>query len=961
MDVNRWKRVDHLLEAVLDLSPEERSTFLTEHCGNDEGLRLAVVKLVASHQQAGNFIETSAMSVAARLVARETFEATADEQVGPYRIISLLGVGGMGKVYLAEDSRLARQVALKILPFPLLADADRVRRFEREARAASALNHPNIITIYDIGQVESIHYIATEYAPGQTLRDRLKGEGMPLGEAVDIAIQIAEALAAAHAAGITHRDIKPENIVLRDDGYLKVLDFGLAKLTAPQADSEALSVSLDTDSGVIAGTVKYMSPEQALGYKVDSRTDFWSLGVVFYEMLTGRAPFDGPTQASVFDGILNHKQAPPLDAVGDLHVKTNSILDRALEKNPQLRYQTAADLRADLLRIRRALQPDESKFERAVSRFRKPEASPFGLRTSVLVGAGAVVLLVLAMWLIFKRDGTVNRPSGPDWTKAKSVQLTNGAGAELFGDLAPDGKSFIYVSRASGNWDIYWQRVGGKNPVNLTKDSAADDTEPSYSPDGNYIAFRSEREPKGIYLMEATSENVRRVSDTGHDPSWSPDGKELVVSRASSLPFARNIIPSELWVINVATGAKRSLISGDAVQPSWSPNGHRIAYWGLRSGGGQRDIWTIPAQGGEPIPIMNDQALDWSPSWSPDGNYLYFASDRSGSMNFWRVPIDEKTGRMAGNFEAVTTPSGYSEHISFSADGQQMVYVQRAETQTLHRITFDLVKVKTTGSPEAIMQGTEYVTSPDLSPDSEWLTYSSQGSRQEDVFVIKRDGSSQRQLTNDRFNDRSPRWSPDGNRIAFYSDRSGRYEIWVINVDGSGLQQLTFTDGPSAVYPIWSPDGKRMVFKQRGLLPYIFDPTKSWVEQTPQQLNPPAEPKENFWPSSWSANGRQLAGAWTIAGENSVHIYDLDTRTYEQLTTFGNNPLWLNDDRRLLFRFDGRIYFVDSQTKKVRAVLSFSPHEISSFCLSKDNHAIYYTVRRTEADVWLLNLEEAGK
>jgi Tol biopolymer transport system component len=575
-----------------------------------------------------------------------------------------------------------------------------------------------------------------------------------------------------------------------------------------------------------------------------------------------------------------------------------------------------------------------------------------------MVGVGAVVLLVLAMWFIFKRDDPVNRPSGPDWTKARSVQLTNGAGAELYADLAPDGKSFIYASRASGNWDIYWQRVGGKNPVNLTKDSTADDTEPSYSPDGNHIAFRSDREPQGIYVMEATSENVRRISDRGHDPSWSPDGKELVVSRASSEPIARNIIPSELTVINVATGATRFLISGDAVQPSWSPNGHRIAYWGLRPGGGQRDLWTIPAEGGEPVPIMNDQALDWSPSWSPDGNHLYFASDRSGSMNFWRVAIDEKTGQTAGDFEAVTTPSGYSEHISFSADGQQVAYVQRAETQTLHRIAFEPGNAKTTGSPQPIMQGTEYVTNPDLSPDNEWLTYSSQGSQQEDVFVIKRDGSSQRQLTNDRFNDRSPRWSPDGNRIAFYSDRSGRYEIWVIHVDGSGLQQLTFTDGASAVYPIWSPDGKQIVFKQRGLLPYIFDTNKSWAEQTPQQLNPPAEAKENFWPSSWSANGRRLAGAWTNAGKNSVHIYDLDTRTYEQLTTFGNNPIWLNDDRRLLFRFDDQIYFVDSETKKVRTVLSFTPHEIRSFCLSKDNRVIYYTLKRTEADVWLLNLEE---
>ena len=960
MDANRWKRIDKLLEAVLDLPAEERSAFLAEQCSNDETLRSEVDKLVIAHQQAGSFIETSAMSVAARVVARETFEATTGQQIGPYRIISLLGVGGMGQVYLAEDSRLARRVALKILPFPLLTDPERVRRFEMEARAASGLNHPNIITIYDIGEVDSTHYIATEYAAGQTLRERLKAGSMPLIAAVDIAIQVAEALVAAHSAGITHRDVKPENIVLRDDGYVKVLDFGLAKLTAQPDEAGASSISLDTESGLIAGTVKYMSPEQALGHKVDSRTDLWSLGVVFYEMVTGRAPFDGPTQASVFDAILNHEHAPPTLTLENLPVETDLIASRALEKDRQLRYQTAADLRADLLRLKRLLQPDESRRSRAANRLPTVKSPAPDLQIRALVPA-AVVLLALAIWLILQRADPVKQPSGPDWTKAQSVQLTYGAGPELFADLAGDGRSFIYVSRVSGNWDIYWQRVGGKNPVNLTKDSAADDTQPSYSPDGNYIAFRSEREPKGIYVMEATSENVRRVSDIGHNPSWSPDGKELVVSGASSEPIARNVIPGDLWVINVATGARRLLVSGDAVGPSWSPNGHRIAYWGLRPGGGQRDIWTIPAQGGEPVPIMDDQELDWNPSWSPDGNYLYFASDRGGSMNFWRVPIDEKTGLTAGNFEAVPTPSGYSEYISFSRDGKQMAYVQRAETQTLHRIAFDPVTAKTTGSPEPIMKGTEYVTDPDLSPDLEWLTYSSQGSRQEDVFVIKTNGSSQRQLTNDNFNDRAPRWSPDGTRIAFYSDRSGRYEIWVINVDGSGLRQLTFTSGASAVYPIWSPDGHRMVFKQRGLLPYVFDVTRSWGDQTPQQLSPPAEPKENFWPSSWSTNGQQLAGAWTNAGKNSVHIYDLGTQTYQQLTDFGNNPVWLNDDRRLLFRFQGRIYFVDSVTKKVHDVLSFAPDEIGSMCLSKDNRAIYYTVKRTEADVWLLNLEDAGK
>jgi Tol biopolymer transport system component len=959
MDANHWNRVDELLGAALDLAPEARGTFLSRQCGDDAVLLSEVERLLSAHEKAGRFIETSAMRVAARTVAGETIRVRSRSQIGPYRIISLLGAGGMGEVYLAEDTRLSRRIALKILPFPFIANNDRVKRFETEARAASALNHPNIITIYDIGQTaDSIHYIAAEYVDGEILRTRLQEGAVAPLLAVKIAMQIAEALAAAHEAGISHRDIKPENIALRRDGYVKVLDFGLAKLTTTTGQDDPLTSTAQTQSGQVLGTVKYMSPEQALGQALDSRTDLWSLGCVFYEMLTGKPPFDGPSHAAVFDAILN-LEPPALNDNAELPIEIDAILNRALEKDRELRYQTAADLRADLLLVQQALEPRPSKLSRAFVRLRSIRSRRFVSQIAALVLLASLALLA---WFSFRRDQVPSPPHWPDWSRAKATQLTKGAGPEIFPVLEPDGKGFIYASHDAGNWDIYWQRVGGKAKDNLTKDSPADDTQPAYSPDGSYIAFRSERKPKGIYVMEGTSENVRRVSDIGYNPSWSPAGTELVVSMdAFTLPTTRSLIPSALWVIEVATGAKRLLTEGDAVQPSWSPNGHRIAYWGLQPGGGQRDIWTIPAKGGPAVAVTNDSAFDWNPTWSPDGRYLYFASDRGGSMNFWRVPIDEQSGAVKGPPETVTTPSVYSQHLSFSRDGRQLAYVQRSETQNLHRIAFDPASGKTSGTSEAIIQGTEYVTEPDISPNGEWIVYSSQGEKQEDIFLAKLDGSGRRQLTNDGANDRCPRWAPDGNRIAFYSDRSGRYEIWTINADGAGLRQLTFTTGNSIVYPIWSPDGNRLAYKQRGQLPFIIDANKPWDAQSPVQLAPPSEPKENFWPRTWSNDGRKLAGSISVASQNAIHTYDFETQTYQQLTTFGQDPVWLKDSRHLLFSWTGRIFLLDTETKKTQEVLAFPPYEIRSACLSRDERFIYYTLGRTEADIWLLSLDEPNK
>jgi len=335
------------------------------------------------------------------------------------------------------------------------------------------------------------------------------------------------------------------------------------------------------------------------------------------------------------------------------------------------------------------------------------------------------------------------------------------------------------------------QRVGGKNPINLTKDSNVDNMQPAFSPDGRRIAFRSERDGGGIFIMGATGEDVRRLTDFGYNPAWSPDGNELVCSTAW-FPFANSRLSnnqSQLYRINVSTGEKRLVRTNraDAVQAHWSPHGQRLAFWGLREG--NRDIWTIPASGGQAIPVTNDAAIDWNPVWSPDGKYLYFSSDRAGTMNLWRVPIDEISGKLLGTLEPVTTPSLDSGFMSFSPDGKRLLYVQQTFTWSTFKVAFDPSRETIVGQPLLMPDGLQRS---DLSPDGRWLAFFRLDRKQEDIFIIGSDGKGLRQLTDDIYKDRQPRWSPDGKTIAFFSNRGGNYQVWTIHPDGSGLSATYF-------------------------------------------------------------------------------------------------------------------------------------------------------------------------
>jgi len=362
MTPERWQRVEAIFQDALDRPAQERASFLEEACRHDEELRNEADTLIAAHESAGEFIEQPALAQDARFIFAQTGGDKVGHEVGSYRIVQRLGAGGMGEVYLAEDSRLDRLVALKLLPAYFAADDDRLARFQREARSASALNHPNIITIHEVGETEDVRFIATEFIDGKTIQELISQGELTLGEVLDIGIQVTSALAAAHAAGIVHRDIKPDNIMQRDDGLVKLLDFGIAKLLEPATGSNK-NLPMQTETGAVVGTVGYMSPEQARGVAIDERTDVWSLGVVLYQLLTRRLPFAGATRTDTLVNILEREPEPiiPTDARSSANelLALERVVLKSLRKDRERRYQTANELLNELKKVRRDLDSAE--------------------------------------------------------------------------------------------------------------------------------------------------------------------------------------------------------------------------------------------------------------------------------------------------------------------------------------------------------------------------------------------------------------------------------------------------------------------------------------------------------------------------------------------------------------------------------------------------------------------------
>jgi Tol biopolymer transport system component len=862
-----------------------------------------------------------------------------------YRIVAQIGAGGMGVVYRALDTSLGREVALKVLPAELASDPQRLSRFEREATTLATLDHPNIVTIFSVEQAEGIHFLTMQLVHGRTLAELIPARGMPIGQLLPIGIGIANALAAAHGRGVVHRDLKPGNVMVTADGQVKILDFGLAKLrheTGGDGEATTLGAGAMTAHGVILGTTAYMSPEQAEGRPVDQRSDLFSLGVVLYEMATGRRPFQGDSAVALLSAILKDSP-PPASEVNPVVPETLSrVITRCLAKSLDRRYQNALDLRNDLEEL--ALPSGTAaRPARGAGRFKH------AARAAILLGIAG--LGAIGGWLLW--HGGFLRPSaGPP--RAQFAQVTALPGVEQFPSLSPDGQWVVYAGLGDGSTDIYLQSTTGATPINLTGQSAAEDDQPAFSPDGQRIAFRSSREGGGIFVMGRTGEAVRRVTRAGFCPSWSPDGTMLVYAneRVGLMPLNWEGV-SELWLVPVEGGEARRLGSGDGVQPHWSPHGQRIAYQTRLGTKAQMDIMTIPAAGGDPTPVLSDAATDWSPTWSPDGRFIYFVSDRGGSMNLWRVAVDEASGRPRGEPEPVTTPAAFVAHPSFSADGRRIAFSSVLMRQNIQIASFDPATFTVAGETW-LTTGSRQWSSPDLSPDGAWAAFYSRDLPEGDIYVVRADGTGLRQITGDPAVDRVPRWAPDGERIAYFTNRAGDLQVWTVRADGSENRAIT-RGGLVA----WAPDGSRLAFTSV-LHPgssaggYVIDLARPDERRELPEPEPRLRP---FVTNSWSPDGRRLAGMISYSDQGVV-THTLGSGTYERMTAFGQWPVWLPDSRLLLFVSGGTaFYVVDTVTREVHKVYEAGRDVLGPPRLSRDGRRVVYSRRTTEADIWLLTLE----
>ena len=687
---------------------------------------------------------------------------TPGSRLGPFEIVAALGEGGMGAVYRARDTRLGRDVAIKVIRHDLAVDAERRQRFIQEARAVSALNHPSIVTVHDIGTEGDGLYLVMELVTGRPLSELIPAGGMSIADILRIGSQVADACAVAHARQIVHRDLKPANIMIQEDGRAKVLDFGLAKVV--EATPEGQSVT-QTAAGTIVGTAAYMSPEQAQGQVVDARTDIFSLGAVLYEIATGRRAFPGDSQASVLASVLKDEPKPSHELRAELPADFARIVHRCLRKDPNRRVQSMADLRAAIDELRDELASGKvliSASSMAPVVVQKSSARPWMMASTAAFAA--VIALVAFIWW-------PRAPSPPaNDEQLRPVPLTTYAGNERAGGFSPDGNQIVFSwdGEDRNNSDIYVKLVGPGSPLRLTTDPAADDT-PRWSPDGRWIAFLRGRAPMAELILIPALGGAERVVAT-------------IYPRVSILPYV-DIDWADSKHILIAGGLKRGEAS----------NLHRV---NVESG----EISTL-------LTVEEDSNGFFSLDVSPDGKRLAVVRDVSGSeaIEIYAIGPDFKLGPARRR----NTAAGDGIDVRWSSDSRDLLFRPTVNNpMPLFRLNSE------TGATSPMLWLGAGATAPVVSPTGNRLVFT-RDARDTNIWRVTL-GS--RPLAMERiavssFREAAPRYSPDGKRIAFHSTRGGTVQIWVANADGSNAVELTSMDPmATTASPAWSPDSKWIVF-----------------------------------------------------------------------------------------------------------------------------------------------------
>jgi Tol biopolymer transport system component/tRNA A-37 threonylcarbamoyl transferase component Bud32 len=688
-------------------------------------------------------------------------------RLGPYEILAPLGAGGMGEVYRARDPRLAREVAIKVLPSDRLSDQGRRRRFVQEARAASQLNHPSIVTIHEIEREGDVDFIVMELVSGRSLDKLIPKGGMPLGEALRLAVPIADALSRAHAAGIVHRDLKPANVVVSDGGAPKILDFGLAKLLAREdvADEDTLSeesaASPLSQPGVISGTPAYMSPEQATGKPVDARSDVFSFGSVLYEMVTGRRPFVGASRRETLQAVASDEPRRPSEIATGVPAELEKLILRCLRKDPDRRFQHMDDVRVALNEIH----------EESASGAASLRAPPRGGRSHAraLGWAVAVVIATAVLALVWRgRTPTTQKDAASPLT-----QVTWDAG--LTTDPAPSaaGNLLAYASdrEGGGNLDIWVRPLPSGEAIRLTR-SEADDDEPSFSPDGTRIVFRSDRDGGGIYLVSALGGRETLVAPKGRGPRFSPDGTRIAYYVGDTI-----LSGGAVFVVPVSGGEPRQLGAPElrARRPLWSPDGTHLLCAAFRAF--EVEWLVLPVAGGRPVQTGAGEALRRAKlemgsgdgllpdAWSPGAEAVLLSARSGDTTNIWELPLSPRTW-------------------------------------------------KVTGAPRQVTSGTGMLQAPSVAGDRVFFTAATGDVNLWSVSIDRESGKAKgelAQVTREPGRDHWPSISHDGRRVAFLSERSGTRDVWIKDLESGREVNVTGTSAP-ADYPRISADGSKVAY-----------------------------------------------------------------------------------------------------------------------------------------------------